>query len=184
MWEDTLVGGMDIGRTRDTTEIIVLGISRNIKALPYRLHITLDRVEFKDQEAVVTKLLETLPITSFLIDKNGLGIQLAENISRVFPQAQGVDFTNGTKELWAVEAKLRAQRGEVPIPNDKDLAYQIHSIRRKITAAKNSVYDTEGNEKHHADMFWAWALAIWAGKSDAVGSVTFGTSPFDENWRG
>jgi phage FluMu gp28-like protein len=182
--EDTLVGGMDIGRTRDTTEIIVLGISRNIKALPYRLHITLDRVEFKDQEAVVTKLLETLPITSFLIDKNGLGIQLAENISRVFPQAQGVDFTNGTKELWAVEAKLRAQRGEVPIPNDKDLAYQIHSIRRKITAAKNSVYDTEGNEKHHADMFWAWALAIWAGKSDAVGSVTFGTSPFDENWRG
>ena len=61
---------------------------------------------------------------------------------------------------------MRAQRGEVPIPLDRDLAYQIHSIRRRVTQAKNSQYDTEGNEKHHADMFWAWALGIWAGKSE------------------
>jgi phage FluMu gp28-like protein len=179
--EQTFVGGMDIGRTRDTTEIILLGDSRATNALPYRLHISLDRIEFDDQKAVVSKLLSTLPVTAFLIDRNGIGMDIAEKISASFPQAQGAGFTNATKELWAVEAKLRAQRAEVPIPLDRELAYQIHSIRRKITAAKNNQYDTEGNEKHHADMFWAWALAIWAGKSDGVTAATYGESPFADS---
>lgn len=176
--EQTFVGGMDIGRTRDTTEIILLGKNQSVNELPYRMHITLDRVEFEEQVAVGTKLLTTLPITRFLIDKNGIGMQLAEKLMTVSPAAEGVSFTNDTKELWAVEAKLRAQRAEVPIPLDRELSYQIHSIRKKLTAAKNSVYDTDGNEKHHADMFWAWALAIWAGKSDGVSTILTG-SPLD-----
>lgn len=180
--EQTFVGGMDIGRTRDTTEIILLGVNDMLSSLPYRFHITLDRVEFENQKAVVNRMLSVLPVTRFLIDKNGIGMQLAEQLSRSNPAAEGVDFTNQTKELWAVETKLRFQRAEVPIPMDRDLAYQIHSIRRKITAAKNSVYDTVENEKHHADMFWALALAIWAGKEG--GSVLdTGENPL-ANYRG
>lgn len=175
--EQTFVGGMDIGRTRDTTEIILLGVNEYSNSLPYRLHITLERTEFDDQKSVVSKLLSTLPVTSFLIDRNGIGMDIAEKVSMSFPQAQGVTFSNATKELWAVEAKLRAQRAEVPIPLDRDLAYQIHSIRRKVTAANNNQYDNEANEKHHADMFWAWALAIWAGKSDGSTTVTIGSNP-------
>lgn len=181
--EQALVGGMDIGRTRDTTEIIFLGVSQFTNQLPYRFHVTLEKTEWEKQEAVVNKLLDVLPVTSFLIDRNGHGNELAERVSMRFPQAEGVNFTNETKQLWAVEAKLRAQRAEVPLPLERDLAYQIHSIRRKITGAGNSQYDTEGNEKHHADMFWAWALAIWAGKSDGVNTVTVGSNPL-EDFRG
>lgn len=165
--ERTLVGGMDIGRTHDTTEIILCGVSEATNSLPYRLHITLDRVEFDNQQAVVRKIMEVLPVTGFLIDKNGIGMQLAENMS-TYPNVDGVDFTNTTKELWAVEAKLRFQRSEVPIPLERDLMYQIHSIRKRVTAAKNNVFDTEGNEKHHADMFWALALAISAANQKTV----------------
>lgn len=172
--EQTFVGGMDIGRTRDTTEIILLGKNQYTNSMPYRLHITLERVEFEDQRSVVNKVLSTLPITSFLIDQNGIGMQLAEKAAAENPNAQGVTFSGPTKELWAIEAKLRAQRAEVPIPLDRDLAYQIHSIRRKVTKANNNQYDTEGNEKHHADMFWAWALAIWAGKSDETATAVTG----------
>lgn len=181
--EQALVGGMDIGRTRDTTEIIFLGVSQFTNQLPYRFHVTLEKTEWEKQEAVVNKLLDVLPVTSFLIDRNGHGNELAERVSMRFPQAEGVNFTNETKRLWAVEAKLRAQRAEVPLPLERDLAYQIHSIRRKITGAGNSQYDTEGNEKHHADMFWAWALAIWAGKDDGVNTVTVGSNPL-EDFRG
>lgn len=181
--EQTLVGGMDIGRTRDTSEIILLGDNRNTNSMPYRLHITLERTEFEDQKSVVSKLLTTLPITSFLIDRNGLGMDMAEKISAMFPSAQGFDFNNPNKELLAIETKLRAQRGEVPIPLERDFAYQVHSIRKTATQAKNNRYDTEANEKHHADMFWAWALAIWAGKSDGINSATEGENPF-ANWRG
>jgi phage FluMu gp28-like protein len=181
--EDVLVGGMDIGRTRDTTEIILLGRNGYTNNLPYRCHITLEKTEFEDQKAVVDKLLSVMPISSFLIDRNGIGMQMAEDMQARHPQAQGVTFTNETKELWAIEVKLRAQRAEVPIPLDRDFSYQVHSIRRKVTAAKNNVYDTEGNEKHHADMFWAWALAIWAGKSDGSTEVVYGESPL-QGWRG
>lgn len=181
--EQTFVGGMDIGRTRDTSEIILLGDSRTTNTLPYRLHITLERTEFEDQKSVVSKVLSTLPVTQFLIDKNGIGMDMAEKISNMFPQAQGFDFTGPNKELLAVEAKLRAQRAEVPLPLERDLSYQIHSIRKTTTAANNNRYDTEANEKHHADMFWAWALAIWAGKSDGPSTAQFGENPF-KNWRG
>jgi phage FluMu gp28-like protein len=181
--EQTFVGGMDIGRTKDTTEIILLGQDAYVNQLPYRLHITLDRVEFEAQKSVVSRLLEVMPVTRFLIDRNGIGMQMAEDISAIYPSAQGVTFTNETKELWAVEAKLRAQRAEVPLPLDRELSYQIHSIRRKVTAAKNSVYDTTENEKHHADMFWAWALAVWAGKSDGVFTSVSSESPL-EGYRG
>jgi phage FluMu gp28-like protein len=167
--EETLVGGMDIGRRKDLTEIILLGQNEMLDTLPYRLHISLDRVEFDGQEAVARKVLDVLPMTSFLIDQNGIGMQIAENLS-AYPAAQGVDFTNATKQLWAVETKLRFQRGQVPIPLDRDLMYQIHSIRRKPTAAGNMVFEIEEGEKHHADMFWALALAIWGGKSDGEGS--------------
>ena len=73
-----------------------------------------------------------------------------------------MDFSNPNKELFAVEARIQAQRRNTPIPNDRDLAYQIHSIKKMITAAKLNRFDTERNEKHHADKFWAWALAIYA----------------------
>lgn len=175
--EQAFVGGMDIGRTRDTTEIILLGKDSYVNQLPYRFHVTLERMEFEEQKAVASRMLNTLPIIRFLIDRNGIGMEMAEKLSAEHPNAEGVTFTNETKELWAVEAKLRAQRGEVPIPLDRDLSYQIHSIRRKVTAAKNSVYDTAENEKHHADMFWAWALAIWAGKDDGMTTTVLSDNP-------
>lgn len=177
--EQVLVGGVDVGRTRDTTEIILLGLSQFTNHLPYRLHISLERTEFPDQEAVLRKTLDALPVSSMLIDRNSIGLQLAENIAREYPQAEGVNFTNETKRLWAVEAKLRAQRAEVPIPLERDLSYQIHSIRKRTTAAGNAQFDNDANDRHHADMFWAWALAIWAGKRDGLNTMTEGSNPLD-----
>ncbi|MBK8467745.1 MAG: hypothetical protein IPL32_18175 [Chloracidobacterium sp.] len=179
--EPTLVGGMDIGRKHDTTEIILLGKNSHLESLPYRLHVSLDRTEFTQQKAVVRKVLDMLPVTNFLIDDSGLGMQLAEDITADYPQAQGVTFTNEKKELWAVEAKLRCQKAEAQIPLERDLAYQIHSIRRKVTGANSSTFDTEANEKHHADMFWAWALALWAGKSGTALTVKRGKNPMKNN---
>ncbi len=167
--EEALVGGLDIGRTHDLTELVLLGKSTTVQ-LPYRLGISLDRVEFDDQQAVVERVLNALPVRTLLIDRNGIGMQMAENLNKRYGErAQGVGFSLESKQLWAVEAKLRFQRGEVPIPLDRDLAAQIHSIRRMVTAAKNSVFDTQANEKHHADQFWALALAIWAAKEDLAG---------------
>jgi phage FluMu gp28-like protein len=161
--EPVLAGGVDVGRRRNLTEFIAVG-KTTTGQLPVRLMVSLDRVEFDDQERCLREVITRLPFTQVLIDQNGIGMHLAENLANT-GRAQGVTFTNATKELWAVEARVQAERGSVPLPVDRDLAYQIHSIRKKVTAARNNVFDTEGNEKHHADKFWAWALAVWAAKS-------------------
>ena len=158
--EFSFTGGLDIGRKRDLTEFVMLG-NGTAGHKPLRLMVSLDRVPFDDQRDCIAHLIQELPFTSILIDQNGIGMQLAEQLS-VGSTAQGVTFTNATKELWAVEARLQFERGNMMIPMDRDLAYQIHSIKKQITPAKNNVFDTERNEKHHADKFWALALAIWA----------------------
>lgn len=163
--ERVLSIGVDVGRTRNTTEIFALG-ETTTKTYPLRMMLTLDNVEFDGQFDVLSKALATLPIKKALIDQNGIGRNLAENAAKAFPgKAEGVDFTNATKALWATDAKMLIQQNKTPLPVTRDLAYQIHSIKRRVTATKNVTYDTETNEKHHADKFWAWALGLSAAQT-------------------
>ncbi len=159
--EPVLVGGVDVGRRRNLTEIILLGVGQS--CYPIRLMVSLDKVKFDDQEQCLRHLLGVLPVALLYIDENGIGMHLAENLGRD-TSTEPATFTNANKGLWAVETRIRLDRGEVPLPVDRDLAYQIHSVKRKVTAAKNNVYDTARNEKHHADKFWALALALWAAR--------------------
>lgn len=159
--ETVFVGGVDIGRKKHLTEIMVCGIS--LAGTPVRLMVSLDRQEFAVQEMVLRHILGALPVAVCLIDQNGLGMHLAENLA-VDTVAVGVNFTNASKALWATELRIQLEKSGVPLPPDRSLAYQIHSVKKKITAAKNNVYDTEANEKHHADKMWALALAVWGAR--------------------
>lgn len=167
--EGALAGGIDVGRKRDLTEFIALG-KTTTGQLPVRFSISLDRVKYDDQQACFEQVINALPFTKVLVDQNGIGAQLAENLERT-GKAEGVDFTNPSKELWAVEARIQIERGNTPLPMDRAIAYQIHSIKKRISAAKNAIFDTERNEKHHADKFWAWALGVWAAKTKERGFV-------------
>jgi phage FluMu gp28-like protein len=171
--EQVLAGGVDVGRHKHLTEIVLVGMGQ---VYPLRLRVSLDRVKYDGQEQCIKQLLAALPIKALLIDQNGIGNQLAERL-QASTVAEGVTFSNATKELWATEAKVQMERQRAIIPAERDLAYQIHSIKKKVTAAKNNVFDTEGNEKHHADAFWAWALALWAVRGDQAGQPFFATIP-------
>lgn len=156
--EQVLSGGVDIGRTRNTTEIFAVGESTT-NQYPLRLTISLDNCTFDDQFTVLKEVMSL--VSTLMIDQNGIGMQLAENLAKNFPsRAQGALFTLESKKMWATSLKMLFQQNRVPIPVDRDLGYQIHSIKRLVTPAKNLVFDTERNEKHHADKFWALALAV------------------------
>jgi phage FluMu gp28-like protein len=180
--EPALVGGIDVGRKHDKSEFIALG-KGPLGHLPVRMMVTLNNVKFDDQKDCFRQLITRLPFTQVLVDRNGLGMDLAENLEQT-GVAQGVDFTNATKELWAVKARVQAERNKTPLPMDRDLAYQIHSIKKYITAAKNTVFDNERNSEHHADKFWAWALAVYAGSSNATDNGEFGGNPMGDDYRG
>lgn len=174
--EPALAVGVDIGRTRNTTEIYAVGISTT-GTYPLRLMLSLDNIEFDDQLGVLVTVLQALPVAVMKIDQNGIGRNLSENISTRFPiKVEPENFTNESKRVWATDAKMLIQQGKTPLPVDKDLAYQIHSIKKMVTASNNLVFDTERNEKHHADRFWAWALAL-AGAHNPLGVTAMRQAP-------
>lgn len=158
--EQVFAAGVDIGRTRNTSEIFLVGLTTT-GSIPLRLAITMDNMPFDEQLSVILLVLSRLPVAVMAIDQNGIGRNLAENAAAQYPMVvQPVDFTNATKTLWATDAKMLIQKRKTPLPPDRDLAYQIHSIKKMVTGSKNLVFDTQRNEKHHADKFWAWALAL------------------------
>jgi phage FluMu gp28-like protein len=162
--EAAFTAGYDVGRTRNTSELFIIGKSTT-DTYPLRAALTLDNVEYDDQFDIICYACERLPMITLLIDRNGIGNNLAENAEKRFPgKCQGAQFTNTSKALWAGDAKMLVQQHKTPLPLDRDIAYQIHSIKRLITPSKNVVFDTERNEKHHADKFWAWALGLSVAK--------------------
>lgn len=163
--EEALTAGYDVGRTRDTSELQIAGLSPAGR-YPLRLMVTLDRMPYDQQAAVIQYALERLPILRLWIDRNGIGNQLAEQLAQAWPAiVAGQAFTAESKQLWATTAKRLWQQHKIMIPAHRDLAYQIHSIRKLISASKQNVFDVDSNEKHHADKAWSLFLALAAAEA-------------------
>lgn len=166
-----LVAGFDVGRKRDLSELSIFE-ERNSKKV-CRLLRSYDRVPFADQEQDLRRLLNTLPIARLSIDQNGIGMHLAENLSREFGQVMPETFTNESKEIWATDFKILLQRKDVVLPKDRKLVAQIHSIKRRITPSGKPSFDVESEEvaRGHADRFWSCALACQKERRGLPGAV-------------
>lgn len=152
-----LVAGFDVGRTRDRSELAVF--EQLDDRFVCRLLRSYDQVPFAIQEGDLRELLETLPVARLSIDKSGIGMHLAENLARDYPQVVGEVFTNDTKERWATNFKIILQRRDVVLPRNREVIAQIHSIKRQVLPSGKVSFDAERTGRGHADRFWAIALA-------------------------
>lgn len=154
-----LVAGFDVGRKRDLSELALFEEVGGKKVC--RLLRRYERTPFAEQEADLRRMLELLPVARLSIDQNGIGMHLAENLSRDYPQVVPETFTNESKEVWATDFKILLQRKDVVLPADRELVAQTHSIKRRLTPTGKPSFEVERDEtaKGHADRFWAVALA-------------------------
>jgi len=154
-----LYAGMDVGRKHHASEIVLMTADGVVVA-----NIALDKMPFQQQIDEATQLYRTLDIGGFYIDRGGLGMQMAEELSWF---ATGFDFTNQSKQELAQRVRIALERRQISLPNERDLLYQIYSIRRSITAANNIRFEAAEGEKHHGDKFWALALAMAAREAES-----------------
>ena len=124
-----------------------------------RLLRSYDQVPFAVQEGDLRQMLETLPVVRLSVDKSGIGMHLAENLSASFPQVQSETFTNESKERLATNMKILLQHRDVVLPRDRGLVGQLHAIKRRVLPSGKVSFDAERTGKGHADRFWAVALA-------------------------
>lgn len=156
--EGRLVAGYDVGRTRDRSVLSVF--EERESTFTCRMLKTFSNTRFDEQEGELRRLLNTAAIARLSIDQTGIGMQLAENLSREFPQVVGEYFTNEAKERWATNAKILLQRKHLFLPRDRRLVADFHSIRRKVLPSGKVAFDGDRTAGGHADGFWSVALAV------------------------
>lgn len=159
----SLYAGYDVGRTNDAAELTIMGHNPDTNRKTYWCNITLKKTGFDAQEAVLHKMMRELPIHRLCIDKTGLGMQLGEHMEDKYgKKVEGCMFTNEFKEEIANQVWLGFNRLEYQLPPDKELAIQIHSVKKIVTPGKHARFDCDSNTHHHADKFWSLALATFA----------------------
>lgn len=182
--EGAVVWAYDVGRTRDAAEFSIFTVEgRNIRQ---RAMITLPNTKFEDQRTVAKRICYDLPVTRGLIDRGGIGMQIAEELEGTFGMAaQGIQFDAGLKNMWAIKLKMAMQHSKVTLIPDRDQEAQLHSIKRVISSDKVIKYEIEDdsmedgtgkNRKHHADKFWAVAMAVYLGVQASQGLGEIKTS--------
>ena len=155
--EGRIVAGFDVGRARDRSELAVF--EETSGRFTCRLLRSYDQVPFSEQEADLRRLLGALPVARLSIDRSGIGMNLAENLARDFPQVVPEAFGNDSKERWATDFKILLQRRDVALPRQRELVSQVHAIKRRVLPSGKVSFDAERTARGHADRFWAIALA-------------------------
>lgn len=176
-----LTAGFDVGRKKDLSELVVISEKNDLKTMVLRK--SFDRKPFATQEAEIRNVLDHLPIVKLKIDQNGIGMNMAENLARDYPSVvEPFIFTHQSKEILATDFKIDLQKRKVALPCDRYITSQIHSIKRRVTASGNAVYDSEsdgGRNKGHADLFWALALAASRERGQVVETAEIGVHIID-----
>ena len=158
--------GYDVGRNVNPTEIVVLGW--NGTKLTTRMVIELSKTPFFMQKMVMRLLLDNLDVAKCVIDYQGLGMEMAEEIERQY----GGDKIH--KMTYSMLSKDEMVSRLIKMMEDKIFyfyptrQYRTHlqAVKKIINADGKNLYRSdfdveEGGQRTHADLFWATAMATW-----------------------
>lgn len=154
-----LIAAYDVGRKRDLSELTIWEeLPTGVRVM--RMAKAYDRTPFREQEDSLVAMMTLLPIARLSIDNSGIGMNLAENLARDYPEVVvREEFTTANKEVWCTDFKIALQKKTVLMPRERSLIAQIHSIKKSVTPAGRITFDAERDAKGHADRFWSCVMA-------------------------
>ncbi len=172
-----LYAGFDVARHRDMSLIWLdemVGETARCRGVA-----NLTKQPFGVQKLVLFALLKHPKMRRTCIDQTGIGAQLAEEAMTLFgSRAEGVTFSNASKEALAVGIKNSFQNGRDAIPADSTIRLSLHTVKKIATAAGNFRFDADRDEKiGHADHFWAKALSVEARSTPVADTAILSGSP-------
>ena len=152
--------GIDIGRKRDLTVIMVLEYLEDVGY--HRERIELKNVSFDDQQEEIFRILDRYQgsVRSCCVDQNGIGMQIAETLEKKYPSiVEPITFTNESKKVMATDLKIDFENSNIRLPDDRVLINDITSVKKEVGSTGIIRYTAEHTEDGHADRFWSLALA-------------------------
>jgi phage FluMu gp28-like protein len=159
--DNDLFVGVDVGRKRDLTVVWVL--AEEGSQLVTRGIFELASAPFREQAALLSRLLTLRNVCRCSIDAGGLGMQLAESAVDEFGphRVEAVTFTGNRKSEIAGRLRVAVENRRIRIPADERIRRDWHSVRRAVTDTGQFHFVASRADGSHADRFWAAALAVY-----------------------
>jgi phage FluMu gp28-like protein len=126
---------------------------------------TAKRTAFKAQRRMVARARQVFGWSKLLIDKGGLGEQLAEEMVDDWGEEEVVPvaFTDQSKADLATGMFRWLRDGRIKFSRDAH-GQQLHAdtcaVRRKVTPSGNVIFVSPRTKAGHGDHFWSAALAV------------------------
>lgn len=152
--------GMDIGRSKDLS-VIIVGAKRGDTLHVTRVEI-LQRMPFAEQLAVLSGILLDNRVRRCCIDATGIGAMLSEEAARKFSSVEGVVFSSSSKNEMYQAMRRRFDDRTIRIPVSRDLREDLHAIERNVSGSGNISYSAARTADGHSDRGSALALMIRA----------------------
>lgn len=177
--------GLDIGRTADRTELIIVRRVGNVFWVIRRE--SKKRTSPEDIQNLAKLAIDTYGARLLCVDATGMGRFPSDDLQEKYgtKRVEAIWFTADVKEDLATILYQRLASQSLKLPaSDIQLRKDMASIRRIVTPSGNVQYDAPHTEAGHADSAWALALALLAGKHGDVPPRAHGaqleTSNFDD----
>jgi hypothetical protein len=160
--------GLDLGKYQDYSVLAVVQIEDNSIKL-----IHMHQFPLRTPYASVIGYVKTLcdrwqTINKVLVDMSGVGDYIVEDmVNAGITEAEGVKFTQETKEKMAQWLKQCMVQKRLKIPYDSDLIAELNIERFELT--KEGKIRFSHPEGTHDDRFWSLALAVAATRQEAEG---------------
>ena len=154
--------GIDIGRTNDLTAIAAI---TEVSGRFYlkRLEI-MKSSSFGEQKETIMQIFSEEEPAFVIIDKGGIGLQLAEELEESYNFVKGIVLTNSIKNDAVTFTKKLMEEKDFKFTDDRDLISEFHSIERNITASNSIRFNSPRTKKGHGDRAWSVILALLAAK--------------------
>lgn len=169
--------GYDPARKRDQAAIVGATLEGGKVRVVFR--ISLREGPFAVQEYLVGWLAARPQVPYVVIDvTGGMGAPLQEKLAAAWGnRIVGVTFTPQEKHFLASRVAALYSHGRIVHGGDRELLAQVSSLRKKVTASGRLQYEGSGDD-HHADVFWALALAVreMPIATEGVGGIVEGAS--------
>lgn len=161
---DDLYVGFDIARKKDLSVISVFEKKGSVFYL--RKIFELKNMQFQMQKKILYEILKLKNCRRACIDSTGIGMQMAEDAIIDFgrTKVEAINFTQKTKEELAYKLLYAFQDKNIRFSANDAIINDLHSVRKIQTSTGAIRFDADrGETDGHADRFWSFALAVFAG---------------------
>lgn len=135
------------------------------------------KAKFREQKNLIEEFLRVVNPEKFLIEENGVGKNLAEDLEADFRCVDRHTTTQKSKAEDFATIKTMLQKEQFKLVEDQDIMLQMSSVRLKQAANGKPQIIIERNENGHGDAVMAMSLAVRAwkkNKEDNENITTFG----------